>query len=256
MTVKQESIALIKKQIKQIEDPADPRLSKWRDDPRKGVQTAVLQWEHQQEKKQHLHQKYQEMLYFEKQAHANGFKAIAGIDEVGRGPLAGPVVAAAVILPQDAELLGVNDSKQLSHSQREVLYDEIREKALAIGIGMMSPEVIDEVNIYEATKLAMQEAVEKLAIQPDFLLIDAMQLSNGIRQEKLIKGDARSVSIAAASIIAKVTRDRMMEDYSRQYPGYGFEKNAGYGTKEHLAGLEKYGVTPIHRKTFAPIKNF
>lgn len=254
--MKNESIALIKEKLKEIDNPNDPQIALWQADKRKGVQTALQQWQHRLDKLHQLEEKYHEMQQFENLARQKGYQAIAGIDEVGRGPLAGPVVTAAVILPEDVELLGVNDSKQLTHDQREVLYDEIQDKALSIGIGMMDEGVIDQVNIYEATKLAMQQAVDNLSVKPDFLLIDAMQLNNNLPQAKLIKGDARSVSIAAASIIAKVTRDRMMVDYSKQYPGYGFEHNAGYGTKEHLEGLKKLGITPIHRKTFAPIKNF
>lgn len=254
--VKNESIASIKEKLKNIEDPADPQIAIWQLDTRKGVQTALNQWRKRLEKKHQLEEKYHAMQLFENNAREKGYHAIAGIDEVGRGPLAGPVVTAAVILPEDVELLGVNDSKQLTHDQREILFDEIQAKALSIGIGMMSEEVIDEVNIYEATKLAMQQAIDNSSIQPEYLLIDAMQLNNSIPQEKIIKGDARSVSIAAASIIAKVTRDRLMVDYSKKYPGYGFEHNAGYGTKEHLEGLEKFGITPIHRKTFAPVKKY
>lgn len=254
--MKNESIASIKEQLKSISDPTAPQLKIWAQDTRKGVQTALHQWQHRQEKEKQLEEKYQEMLQFERQARLRGYHAIAGIDEVGRGPLAGPVVTAAVILPENAGLFGVNDSKQLSAHQREELFDEIQAKAVSIGIGIMDQQVIDKVNIYQATKLAMQQAIDHLSIKPDFLLIDAMKLANQIPQENLIKGDARSVSIAAASIIAKVTRDRMMVDFSKLYPGYGFEHNAGYGTKEHLEGLQKYGITPIHRRTFAPIKNF
>ena len=171
-----------------------------------------------------------------------------------RGPLAGPVVSAAVILPENFHLVEVNDSKQLSLKKREELFDQIMEQALAVGIGIKDEQVIDSVNIYEATKLAMKEAVRELAVKPDCLLIDAMALDLNIPQEKIIKGDAKSISIACASIIAKVTRDKMMESYHEQYPGYGFDKNSGYGTKEHLEGLKLQGITPIHRKTFAPIK--
>lgn len=253
---KSESIASIKEQLKLVQALDDPRLSVWQEDARKGVQTALKQWHNAYQKQLKVKEHYQEMLHFERQATQAGYQAIAGIDEVGRGPLAGPVVSAAVILPTDVDLVGINDSKQLSLAKREELYIAIKEQAISIGIGIMDQEVIDRVNIYEATKLAMQAAIDALDPQPDFLLIDAMKLANGIPQENLIKGDARSVSIAAASIIAKVTRDHMMVDYAKQYPGYGFEKNAGYGTKEHLDGLEKLGITPIHRKTFAPIKNY
>ncbi|OJG28286.1 ribonuclease HII [Enterococcus caccae] len=198
---------------------------------------------------------FEEMQQFENSARAQGHRLIVGIDEVGRGPLAGPVVAAAVILPENFQLLGVNDSKKLSAKKRDELYDEIQNQAISIGIGMVDHNKIDEINIYQASKLAMGIALEDLCFIPDYLLIDAMKLDVKIPQESIIKGDARSVSIAAASIVAKVIRDRLMEDYGKMYPGYGFEKNAGYGTKEHLLGLQKQGICTIHRKTFAPIKD-
>ena len=171
-----------------------------------------------------------------------GYGAICGIDEVGRGPLAGPVVAGAVILPEECEILWVNDSKQLSPKKREALYDEIMEKAIATGIGMVSPARIDEVNILKATYEAMGMAVENLGIRPDVLLNDAVTIPEvDILQVPIIKGDEKSVSIAAASIIAKVTRDRLMEEYDRVIPGYDFASNKGYGTKAHIAGLKKQG---------------
>ncbi len=180
-----------------------------------------------------------------------GYGAICGIDEVGRGPLAGPVVAGAVILPEECEILWVNDSKQLSPKKREALYDEIMEKAIATGIGMVSPARIDEVNILKATYEAMGMAIENLGIRPDVLLNDAVTIPEvDIFQVPIIKGDEKSVSIAAASIIAKVTRDRLMEEYDRVIPGYDFASNKGYGTKAHIAGLKKQGPSPIHRMTF------
>ncbi len=179
---------------------------------------------------------------------------ICGIDEVGRGPLAGPVVAGAVILPKDCDILYLNDSKQLSEKKREELYDIIMEKAVATGLGYVSPERIDEINILQATYEAMRQAISKLAVVPDLLLNDAVTIPKiSIRQVPIIKGDAKSVSIAAASIIAKVTRDRLMVKYDEVYPGYGFAANKGYGAKAHLDALKQYGPTPIHRKSF--IKN-
>ncbi len=234
----------------------DPSLLDLRQDNRKGVQQALLSFERRLAKEVLVKEKYQEMSLFEKQGYEQGHQWIAGIDEVGRGPLAGPVVAAAVILPREEVILGLNDSKQLSEKKREELYEQIQEKAVAIGIGIVDEHMIDEVNIYEASKLAMIQAVEKLSVTPTYLLIDAMTLDLPIQQEKLIKGDARSVSIAAASIIAKVYRDRLMKDYGQLYPGYGFDHNAGYGTKEHLDGLAAFGITPIHRKSFAPVKKY
>ena len=180
---------------------------------------------------------------------------ICGIDEVGRGPLAGPVYAAAVILHKDKEILYLNDSKKLSEKKRDELYDEIMEKAVAVGIGHASWERIDEINIKQATLEAMKQAVEALKVRPDMLLVDAEHIPDiGIRQVGIIKGDARSVSIAAASIIAKVTRDRLMCEYDRQYPGYDFAGNKGYGTAAHIDALKRLGPCEIHRRTF--IKNF
>ncbi len=181
---------------------------------------------------------------------------ICGIDEVGRGPLAGPVYAAAVILPKDAQILYINDSKKLSEKKREELYSEIMEKALAVGIGYSSHERIDEINILQATFEAMAMAVNNLSIKPELLLIDAVhipQLEN-YKQESIIKGDAKSVSIAAASIVAKVTRDHIMEEMDRKYPGYGFASNKGYGSQDHIAAIKKMGPCEIHRRSF--IKNF
>lgn len=245
----------IKELLTTITDPTDERLVQIKNDSRKGALTAYTSWENRLKKQQMVLEKQEEMLQIERYFWERGTHYIAGIDEVGRGPLAGPVVAAAVILPNDFDVLEINDSKQLSSAKRELLFDQINESALAIGIGIKDHQVIDEVNIYEATKLAMIEAIQQLPQQPEQLLIDAMHLPVSIPQESFIKGDAKSLSIAAASIVAKVTRDRMMADYDELYPGYGFSKNAGYGTKVHLEGLEKYGACPIHRKTFAPVKN-
>ena len=176
---------------------------------------------------------------------------ICGIDEVGRGPLAGPVVAGAVILPKNCEILYLNDSKQLSAEKREQLYDVILEHAVAVGIGIVSPQRIDEINILQATYEAMRQAIEKLNPQPAVLLNDAVRIPQvAIQQVPIIKGDAKSVSIAAASIVAKVTRDRMMEQYEEVFPGYGFARNKGYGSKEHIEALQTMGPTAIHRRSF------
>ena len=180
---------------------------------------------------------------------------ICGIDEVGRGPLAGPVVAGAVILPKNCQILYLNDSKQLSEKKREELYEVIMEKAVATGIGYASPERIDEINILQATYEAMREAINNLAVKPDILLNDAVTIpSVDMKQVPIIKGDAKSVSIAAASIIAKVTRDRLMVEYDSIFPEYGFASNKGYGAAVHIEALKKYGPTPIHRRSF--IGNF
>ncbi len=179
------------------------------------------------------------------------YNYICGIDEAGRGPLAGPVVAGAVILPSDEEILYLNDSKKLSEKRREALYTEIMEKAVAVGVGIIGPERIDEINILRATYEAMRQAVSKLSVKPDILLNDAVTIPEvDIRQVPVIKGDAKSVSIAAASIIAKVTRDRMMAEYDEAMPGYGFGKHKGYGTKAHIESLKRLGPCPIHRRTF------
>ena len=179
------------------------------------------------------------------------YVAICGIDEVGRGPLAGPVVAGAVILPKDCDILYINDSKQLSEKKREELYEIIMEKAVAVGLGYAGPERIDEINILQATFEAMRQAIGELKVQPDLLLNDAVTIPQvEIRQIPIIKGDAKSISIAAASIVAKVTRDRLMVQYDEVFPEYGFASNKGYGAKLHLDALGKYGPTPIHRRSF------
>lgn len=179
------------------------------------------------------------------------YGVVCGIDEVGRGPFAGPVVAAAVILPKDCDILYLNDSKKLSEKKREMLYDEINEKAVAVGIGMASEKVIDDINILQATYQAMRSAISSLTVQPDLLLNDAVTIPEvDIPQIPIIKGDAQSASIAAASIVAKVTRDRMMKEYDDVYPGYDFAKNKGYGTKAHIQGIKEHGICDIHRKTF------
>ena len=187
--------------------------------------------------------------YFEE-----GLTLIAGVDEAGRGPWAGPVVAAAVILPKDARIEGLNDSKKLTSSKREKLFVEIAHKALAVGVGVIGHEVIDEVNILEATYLAMKAAIKGLSSVPELVLVDGWPIPGlRLRQSAIIAGDGKSAAIAAASIIAKVTRDRMMTELSAKYPQYDFHRHKGYGTKEHRSALERYGPCPIHRKSFAPV---
>lgn len=254
--MKRPTIKKIKEQLATIQSVNDPFIKQIAFDERKGVQNALKRWMKRQEKKEALKDRFHEMNQYENKAREKGYQLIAGIDEVGRGPLAGPVVAAAVILNTTTPILGLNDSKKLSEAKRNELYGEIHEKATAIGIGIVSAEKIDQTNILKATKLAMKEAVEQLAVPVDYLLIDAETVEIPIPQQALIKGDSLSNSIAAASIIAKVTRDRMMIEYNSLFPGYGFDSNVGYGTKKHLDGLEKNGPTPIHRKTFAPVSNF
>ena len=206
-----------------------------------------------QEKLKAERERLEGMRVYERQYRERG--TLCGIDEVGRGPLAGPVVAGAVILPEDCEVLYLNDSKELSEKKRELLYDEIMEKAIAVGIGAVSPERIDEINILQATYEAMRIAISRLSVRPDLLLNDAVTIPQvDIPQVPIIKGDAKSVSIAAASIIAKVTRDRMMVQYEDLYPGYEFASNKGYGSARHIAALKEIGPCPIHRRSF--IKNF
>lgn len=189
---------------------------------------------------------------FEREYYEKGYKSIAGIDEAGRGPLAGPVVAGAVILPKDCLLEGINDSKKLSEKKREKLYDDIIENAVAWGVGIVDHTVIDEINILNATRLAMKKALENLTVKPDYILIDAEKKvdTNGIPYLPIIKGDALSISIGAASIIAKVTRDRMMKEYDKIFPMYGFEKHKGYGTKAHVEAIKEHGPCMIHRNSF------
>ncbi len=220
------------------------------------TKTEQLRLEREQRKAEKLQkerERLEGMRTFERQYASYG--AVCGIDEVGRGPLAGPVVAGAVILPADCEILYLNDSKKLTEKRRELLYDEIMEKAVATGIGVIGPERIDEINILQATYEAMRLAIGKLLVRPEVLLNDAVTIPQvGIYQVPIIKGDAKSLSIAAASVIAKVTRDRMMVEYESIYPGYRFASNKGYGSAQHIAALKELGPTPIHRRSF--IKNF
>jgi len=204
-----------------------------------------------EEREQKAIQRLAEMKQIEEELYAEGIRHIAGVDEVGRGPLAGPVVAAAVILPKDFAIPGVDDSKKLSEKKREELYSVITECALAYGVGIMDNDVIDKVNILEATKQAMRQALERLPVKPDYILIDALTLKDlEVPQRGIIKGDSLSVSIAAASIVAKVTRDRMMDEYHRKYPYYAFDQNKGYGTRSHYEGIEEHGICGIHRRSF------
>lgn len=195
------------------------------------------------------------ITYYENQCRQNGYKLIAGIDEVGRGPLAGPVVTAAVILKENDLIEGINDSKKLSAAKRKSLYDIIIDRAISYAFGVVSSEEIDSINILQATYKAMRQALASLNVKPDFVLADAVTIPDiDIKQQGIIKGDAKSISIGAASIIAKVYRDRMMDEYAKIYPEYGFEQNKGYGSQSHIEAIKKYGPCPIHRKTF--IKNF
>ena len=227
-------------------------LAVYQDDRRPGVAALVKRAQKMISDYEREIARTEKMKEYEKRY--DSFSYICGIDEVGRGPLAGPVVAGAVILPKDCDILYLNDSKQLSEKKREELYAVIMEEATATGLGFVAPQRIDEINILQATYEAMREAVSKLNPQPDLLLNDAVTIPGIlVKQVPIIKGDAKSISIAAASIIAKVTRDRLMVDYGTVYPEYGFASNKGYGAKAHLEALKKYGPTPIHRQSF--IKN-
>ncbi len=247
-------ISTIKNELQQTaEIDLDGFIMRYEQDERAGVQTLVAQARRRREKYQAEVRRIEEMKIYERK-YAD-YASICGIDEVGRGPLAGPVVAAAVILPKDCRILYINDSKQLSQKKREELYDIILDQAVAVGIGMSGPERIDEINILQATYEAMREAVGKLTPQPNLLLVDAVTIPDvDIRQVSIIKGDAKSISIGAASIVAKVTRDRLMTEYDAQFPEYGFAGNKGYGSAAHIEALKKYGPSPIHRKSF--IGNF
>ncbi len=227
-------------------------IERYAKDERKSVQALIISAKKKLEALEKERIRTEQMKQYEKQY--SEFTYICGIDEVGRGPLAGPVVAGAVILPKDCAILYLNDSKQLSEKKREELYDIIMKEAVATGIGYASPERIDEINILQATYEAMRQAVSQLGVAPDLLLNDAVTIPFlDMKQVPIVKGDAKSISIAAASIIAKVTRDRLMVQYDSVFPEYGFASNKGYGAKIHMEALETYGPCPIHRRSF--IKN-
>ncbi|MBC1515278.1 ribonuclease HII [Listeria immobilis] len=249
-----DSISTIQKKLSQVSSRNDPFFQLCLNDKRKGVQKLLISVQKKWEKEAQLKEKLLEMKQYEIDLYKQGYKLIAGVDEVGRGPLAGPVVAAAVILPEDFAVVGINDSKQLNETKREALFELIKQQAISIGVGIIEHDIIDKVNIYEATKLAMRKALNELEPKADFVLIDAMPLKYQDSELSIIKGDTKSISIAAASIIAKVTRDKLMKEYEISYPGYDFAQNMGYGTKKHLHGLDTLGICPIHRLSFSPVK--
>lgn len=224
-------------------------------DKRKGIQQLIYQVEKKKEEDRLLKAQYKKMQTYEMNLVSKGYQHIAGIDEVGRGPLAGPVVAASVILPNDCYIPRLNDSKKLSEKVREELYDVIMMKAISVGVGIVSATEIDELNILQATIKAMTRAIFDMEVKPDFILIDALELDIPVAQKGIESGDSKSVSIAAGSVIAKVTRDRMMKELAIRYPQYGFDQHMGYGTKQHIDALEKYGPCPEHRRTFAPVRD-
>lgn len=253
---KQLTIKGIKSQLAAISQENDPLLILYKDDRRVGVQKLLKQTYKKIQQHQLLVAKFQQRLALEKVAWSHGLNFVAGIDEVGRGCLAGPVITAAVILPHNFSVIEVNDSKQLSRHTRERLYPQIIEQALAVSIGVSSPSIIDQINILQATRQAMKKAVLGLSISPDKLLVDAVDVPVDIPKQRMFKGDAKSATIAAASIVAKVYRDHLMAIYDHLYPGYDFADNMGYGTAKHLQGLQAFGTTPIHRLTFAPVNQF
>lgn len=244
------TISEIKNKFKDLDVSAySAFIDEFGEDDRAGVAALVQRAKKAVAKLEDEKKRLYEMRYFERKYEEYNY--ICGIDEAGRGPLAGPVVAGAVILPKDADILYINDSKKLSAAKRDQLYDEIQQKAIAVGVGIADCHEIDEHNILQATYIAMRRAIESLAVAPDMLLNDAVVIPDiEIKQTGIVKGDAKSVSIAAASIIAKVTRDRMMEQYDTDYPGYNFKGHKGYGTAEHYEAIRRLGISPIHRKTF------
>ena len=250
MDTPEKKIGAIKEELKSTADEGlSVFIENYRADGRTGVQKLVEQAEKRLQKLEAEKKRIYELQAYEREYAQAAY--ICGIDEVGRGPLAGPVVAGAVILPKNCEILYINDSKKLSAAKREELYDVIMEQAVAVGIGQASPQRIDEINILQATYEAMREAINNLRVTPDILLNDAVTIPQvDILQVPIIKGDAKSISIGAASIIAKVTRDRMMVDYDRLYPGYAFAENKGYGSAAHIDALKRLGASPIHRQSF------
>ena len=248
--MEEKKLGVIKEELKNTSDEnLDNFILEYESDVRPGVVKLVEQAKKRKDKLEAEKRRIFEISQYEREYAECGY--ICGIDEVGRGPFAGPVVACAVILPKDCNILYINDSKKLSEKKREELYDVIMEQALAVGIGMVGPARIDEINILQATYEAMREAISNLSIKPDILLNDAVTIPGiNIRQVPIIKGDAKSISIGAASIVAKVTRDRLMKEYDEIFPEYEFASNKGYGSEAHREALLKYGPTPIHRASF------
>lgn len=251
------TVAEIKATLQTIHDPDSPVFESLKDDPRKGVQAAIRQWQRREERRQEALTAFHQRFKFENYYWQHGCQYVAGMDEVGRGPLAGPVVTCAVILSPAFDLVGVTDSKQLTRHERENLYLQIVNEAVEVSIAVNDVEVIDRLNIYAATQDAMMRSVQQLHHRPDHLIVDAVPLPKlAVPQTTLIKGDQKSISVAAASIVAKEYRDHLMRDYDRVYPGYDFAENMGYGTKKHLTGLKELGATPIHRRSFNPVPQF
>lgn len=254
--MRQKTIADLK-QMFQAQQLTQEQIEALKKDPRKGVQHLIRLYEKEKHKQKQLEEQFLKMFSLEKKLWAQGLNYVAGVDEAGRGPLAGPVVAAAVILPKDFSLVGINDSKTLSKNRRDQFYEQIKDEAITYHISFVHERDIDRLNILKATELAMLDALEQLQLKPDIALIDAVGLQHPhIKTDTIIKGDSKSASIAAASILAKVSRDRYMEQIDKKYPQYGFKNHKGYGTKEHLNRLKKHGISPIHRRSFTPVKRY
>ena len=251
MNIHNKTISEVQALLHEHETVSEQLLEAMKKDSRIGIQKLLARYYQEQEAIRKRKEKAKQLLTEERRLWALGYSFIGGIDEAGRGPLAGPVAAACVILPRDLTIEGIDDSKKLTAAKREELYKIIYEKALAVGLGIVDQNKIDEINIYNATVLAMNQAVRACSLEPDYLLLDAMHLKDmPVPQLSIIGGDGKSQSIAAASIIAKVTRDKIMDDLAGIYPEYGFDKHKGYGTEEHIAAIRKYGISPVHRKSF------
>lgn len=250
-----ETTASIKERLLKAET-FEPWMEELKGDSRKSVQQSLASWQRRYDKRLALLRQLEEKQSFDRQFRTQGNSLVCGIDEAGRGPLAGPVMTAAVILPEDCSaFIGLDDSKTIAKAKRNELAQLIKEQAVSWSVHIQPPEAIDRLNIYQATKQSMEAAANGLATAPDIVLADAMKLTLRMPSEAIIKGDAKSLCIAAASILAKTGRDDLMDGYEAQYPQYGFSKHAGYGTKDHLAALEAHGPCPIHRKTFEPVKS-
>lgn len=248
------TISDLKARLQDVDDLSDPLFKDFAQDPRKGAQQALASRRREIMRQQRALAAFKKRFNYERRFWQQGKSLVAGVDEVGRGPLAGPVVTAAVILDDSFDLVPVTDSKQLSRKERESLYLKIVDAAVEVSVGVSDSRVIDRENILEADRLAMVQAVSSLWHHPQQLIVDAVKLPLTIPQLTMYKADAKSISVAAASIVAKEYRDHLMEDYDRLYPQYGFKDNAGYGTAAHLAALKQYGPSPIHRLSFAPVK--
>ncbi|ADL13166.1 ribonuclease HII [Acetohalobium arabaticum] len=257
MQVSEMTIKELKAELEKMELTAvsEELLAELTADSRKGVQQLAKRYQRKKQRVAQKKEKFREMKQFEDDLANRGYQLIGGVDEAGRGPLAGPVAAAVVILPEDIWMPGLNDSKQLSEAKREEFFAKLQEEAVDIGVGLVDSDRIDEVNIRNANYQAMREAISNLEQTPDYLLVDGEEIPEiGIEQRRLVDGDQRSVSIAAASIIAKVTRDRMLVEYDQEYPEYNFVQHKGYGTADHIAALEEHGPCPIHRYSFSKVR--